>query len=89
MPGVTLPLLDFRWARFLSGCSCLASERRALVATARLLVLPETEDEGGAHIGASPGFYFAFLFSVSIRSLAAGPDDAGFWPVISWPSATV
>ena len=33
--------------------------------------------------------YFAFLLSVSIRSLAAGPDDAGFWPVISWPSATV
>jgi hypothetical protein len=33
--------------------------------------------------------YFAFLFSVSIRSLAAGPDEAGFWPVISWPSATV
>src|SRR5271168_3123222 len=32
--------------------------------------------------------YFAFLFSVSIRSLAAGPDEAGFWPVISWPSAT-
>lgn len=33
--------------------------------------------------------YFAFLFSVSIKSLAAGPDEAGFWPVISWPSATV
>src|SRR5271170_3003213 len=33
--------------------------------------------------------YLAFLFSVSIRSLAAGPDEAGFWPVISWPSATV
>src|ERR1700722_8485689 len=33
--------------------------------------------------------YFAFLFSVSIRSLAAGPDEAGFWPVISGPSATV
>jgi hypothetical protein len=30
--------------------------------------------------------YFAFA---SIRSLAAGPDEAGFWPVISWPSATV
>jgi hypothetical protein len=33
--------------------------------------------------------YFAFLFSVSIRSLAAGPDEAGFWPVISWPSVMV
>jgi hypothetical protein len=33
--------------------------------------------------------YFAFFFSASIRSLAAGPDEAGFWPVISWPSATV
>ena len=33
--------------------------------------------------------YLAFLLSVSIRSLAAGPDEAGFWPVISWPSATV
>src|SRR6516164_11593377 len=33
--------------------------------------------------------YLAFLFSVSIRSLAAGPDEAGFWPVISWPSTTV
>jgi hypothetical protein len=29
------------------------------------------------------------LLSISSRSLAAGPDDAGFWPVISWPSATV
>ena len=33
--------------------------------------------------------YFAFLFNVSIRTLAAGPDEAGFWPVISWPSVTV
>ncbi len=33
--------------------------------------------------------YILFCFSVSIRSLAAGPDEAGFWPVISWPSATV
>ena len=33
--------------------------------------------------------YLAFLFSVSIRSLAAGPDEAGFWPVIRRPSATV
>jgi hypothetical protein len=33
--------------------------------------------------------YFAFFFSASIRSLAAGPDEAGFWPVISWPSAIV
>src|SRR5262245_14257618 len=33
--------------------------------------------------------YFAFLFRVSIRSLAAGPDEAGFWPVISCPSFTV
>ena len=33
--------------------------------------------------------YFALFFSASIRSLAAGPDEAGFWPVISWPSATV
>ena len=32
--------------------------------------------------------YFA-LFSVSIRSLAAGPDEAGFWPVISLPETTV
>src|SRR5262249_16895283 len=35
-----------------------------------------------------PG-YFAYLFKVSIRTLAAGPDEAGFWPVINWPSATV
>ena len=28
-------------------------------------------------------------FSISIRSLAAGPDDAGFWPVTSLPSTTV
>jgi hypothetical protein len=46
-----------------------------------------------ADVGASPPSggpdYVAFLFSVSIRSLAPGPDDAGFWPVISWPSATV
>src|SRR5215207_6738710 len=27
--------------------------------------------------------------SISSRTLAAGPDEAGFWPVISWPSATV
>src|SRR5262245_13051859 len=33
--------------------------------------------------------YFAFLFRVSIRSLAAGPDEAGFWPVINCPSLTV
>ncbi len=33
--------------------------------------------------------YITLLFSVSISSLAAGPDEAGFWPVISWPSATV
>ena len=39
--------------------------------------------------GFSERDYFALLFSVSIRSLAAGPDEAGFWPVISWPSATV
>ena len=39
--------------------------------------------------GFSEPDYFALLFSVSIRSLAAGPDEAGFWPVISWPSATV
>ena len=39
--------------------------------------------------GSSGPDYFAFLFSVSMRSLAAGPDEAGFWPVISWPSATV
>ena len=55
---------------------------------------PIEREEEGAHVGASPkGFsepdYFALLFSVSIRSLAAGPDEAGFWPVISWPSATV
>jgi hypothetical protein len=34
-------------------------------------------------------FFGLRLFRVSIRSLAAGPDEAGFWPVISWPSATV
>ena len=33
--------------------------------------------------------YFAFFFNVSIRTLAAGPEEAGFWPVISWPSVTV
>ena len=33
--------------------------------------------------------YLAFLFSVSIRSLAAGPDEADFCPVIGWRSATV
>jgi hypothetical protein len=33
--------------------------------------------------------HFFFSFSESIRSLAAGPDEAGFWPVISRPSAIV
>ena len=41
-----------------------------------------TADVGASPPSGGPG-YFAFLFSVSIRSLAAGPDDAGFWPVIS------
>ena len=51
---------------------------------------PIERKEEGAHAGGvSEPDYFAFLFSVSIRSLAAGPDEAGFWPVINWPSATV
>src|SRR5262249_40710684 len=33
--------------------------------------------------------YFAFFFSASIRTLAVGPEEAGFWPVINCPSATV
>ena len=27
--------------------------------------------------------------SFSIRTFAAGPEEAGFWPVIKWPSVTV
>jgi len=27
--------------------------------------------------------------SFSIRTFAAGPDEAGFWPLINWPSVTV
>jgi hypothetical protein len=47
------------------------------------LILSEVEGR------TKPPDYLAFLFSLSIRSLAAGPDEAGFWPVISWPSTTV
>src|ERR1700722_8553366 len=36
-----------------------------------------TADVGASPPSGGPG-YFAFLFSVSIRSLAAGPEDAGF-----------
>ena len=43
--------------------------------------------EGRATGGVWRG-YFA-VPSVSRSSFAAGPDDAGFWPVINWPSATV
>ena len=54
---------------------------------------PGAVGEGDLRIAKSVGRwhpdYFAFLFSISIRSLAAGPDEAGFWPVISWPSTTV
>lgn len=33
--------------------------------------------------------YLALVLSTSSRTLAAGPEEAGFWPVISGPSVTV
>ena len=36
--------------------------------------------EGLSHLG--------WVFRALIRTLAVGPDDAGFWPVISKPSVT-
>src|SRR5262245_58775105 len=59
--------------------------------TLRCWTLPDRSVNAHAWLPTSisgPG-YFAFLFSISIRSLAAGPDDAGCWPVINWPSLTV
>jgi hypothetical protein len=86
-PPVAEDILQAR-TQSMPGRGCLARG-----AASRILAKRKLDD---TYIAPRPRFrefsrpdYFAFLFSVSIRSLAAGPDEAGFWPVISWPSTTV
>jgi hypothetical protein len=43
-------------------------------------------DVADAFFAEASARYLTFLFSVSIRTMAAGPEEAGFWPVISRPS---
>ncbi len=58
----------------------------------RACIARETALDGLDRMAAENAFecdsgYFAV--TASIRSLAVGPEEAGFWPVINWPSLTV
>ena len=73
--------------------AAVAFERSTHVAARPAAYSSRNEKTRGRACTCLPEFsgpdYFAFLFSLSIRTLAVGPDDAGFWPVISVPSTTV
>ena len=45
---------------------------------------------GSSSYSPKPSIWPAYLvFRALIKTLAVGPDEAGFWPVISNPSVTI